>query len=529
MTARLNMNRDTSLDTLSDLKTWDVVVIGGGATGLGVALDALTRGFSTVLVEARDFAQGTSSRSTKLIHGGVRYLAQGNVALVREALRERGRLARNAPHLCRNQAFVLPGERRLDAWYYALGLWLYDRLAGSLNIARSRHLSRMEMASLLAGVKPEKYAGGGVRYYDGQFDDARLALTLAASIADHGGTVVNHFPVTGMIKNDDGKITGVHCQDHFSGRSYTLKGRCVVNATGVFADALIAMDEPEAPPKIVPSQGVHLVLERAFLPGDEALIVPKTRDGRVLFLVPWQDKLLVGTTDTKVTAVEYEPKPREEEIAFLLDTASEYLIRAPTRADVRSVFVGLRPLAAPQQAGKSSREISRSHRVEIARSGLVHIFGGKWTTYRQMAEDTLDAAIQAGMLPGKACITADHRLHGYVDKNHQPDDATLSCYGSDAAAIAQMATDNPTLTEKIHPNHPYTYAQVAWALDREMAETLEDVLARRIRLLFLDSVAACEAAPAVADFITNRMHWDEVRKDQEITAFRLLTEQYTLK
>ena len=522
------MKRDRSLDALANDKIWDVVVIGGGATGLGVAFDAVTRGLSTVLVEARDFASATSSRSTKLIHGGVRYLAQGNLRLVREALVERGRLIDNAPHLCKTQAFVIPCETWGRRAYYRSGLWLYDCLAKKPSIGSTRSLSAAQAERRLAGVKAGKRIAGGVVYYDGQFDDARLAITLAESIVDRGGTVLNYFPVTALCKDNAGKIAGVHCHDTPSGQSYAIKGKCVVNATGVFADTLIAMDEPGAKPRLVPSQGVHLVLDRAFLPGNDALMVPKTRDGRVLFAVPWHDKLIVGTTDTPVKSIEYDPKPREEEIAFILDTARDYLSRSPTRADVKSVFVGLRPLAVPAGQGKATREISRSHKVEIAPSGLVHIFGGKWTTYRQMAEDTMDAAARAGLLAKNPCVTADLRLHGYVADNAHLNGTPLAPYGGDAAAIAAMAAADSTLAAKIHPNYPYTYAQIAWALDKEMAETLEDVLARRIRLLFLDAVAARESAPAVAEFIAAERQWDEARKAREMKEFRILTEQYTL-
>ncbi len=522
------MQRQNSIDILACGREWDVIVIGGGASGLGIALDAVTRGFSTLLVEARDFASATSSRSTKLIHGGVRYLAQGNLRLVREALVERGRLIHNAPHLCKTQAFVIPCETWGRHMYYRSGLWLYDCLAKKPSIGSTRSLSVAQAERRLAGVKAGKRVAGGVCYYDGQFDDARLAVTLAESIVDHGGTVLNYFPVTGLCKDNAGKIAGVHCRDTPSSQSFAIKGKCVVNATGIFADSLIAMDEPRSKPRLVPSQGIHLVLDRAFLPGNDALMAPKTRDGRVLFIVPWHDKLIVGTTDTPVKAIKYEPKPREEEIAFILDTAREYLLRAPTRADVKSVFVGLRPLAAPVGQGKATKEVSRSHKVEIAPSGLVHIFGGKWTTYRQMAEDTLDAAARAGLLPKKPCVTADLCLHGHVPDDTHPDDTPLAPYGGDAAAIAAMAAADPALAAKIHANYPYTYAQVAWALDNEMAESLGDILARRIRLLFLDAVAARESAAAVAKFIADKRQWDEARKTREIEEFHMLTEQYTL-
>ncbi len=520
------MHRQVGIDNLNNTQEWDVVVIGGGATGLGVALDAATRGFSTLLLEAKDFAKGTSSRSTKLVHGGVRYLAQGDVALVREALRERGRLAQNAPHLFKTQPFIIPGEKWWTAPYYTFGLWLYDRLSGKLSIGHTRHLSRAEARKRLSGVKDEKLKAG-VCYYDGQFDDTRLAITLAQSIVDHGGTVLNYFPVVGLEKNDKGQICGVRADDALGGSSFLIKAKAVINATGVFANNIIAMDEPQAKPRIVPAQGIHLVLDRDFLPGGDALMVPKTSDGRVLFAVPWHDKLVVGTTDTLVEKAEYEPKPLEQEIQFILDTAKDYLKRAPTREDVRSVFAGLRPLAAPKDEGKSTKEVSRSHRVEVTESKLVHIFGGKWTTYRQMAEDTVDAAIGAGLLPQKACKTTNLRLHGYVENVHL-DDTPLALHGSDADAIQALADENPELAKQIHPNLPYIYAQIEWAIEHEVARTLEDVLARRLRFLFLDARAAGEAAQAVAEFMALRLDWDAKRIAKEVADFGVLVEQYTL-
>jgi len=367
-----------------------------------------------------------------------------------------------------------------------------------------------------------------VAHGGGQFDDARLALCLALSIVDHGGTVLNYCSVTGIDKNAAGKIDGVSCRDELTGETYQVKAKCVVNATGVFANPILGMDEVHEKPPILPSQGIHLVLDRDFLPGDDALMVPKTSDGRVLFAVPWHGKLVVGTTDTLIKEPSYEPKPLEQEIEFILNTARDYLKRAPTRADVRSVFVGLRPLAAPKDEGKSTKEVSRSHKVEVSKSGMVNIFGGKWTTYRQMAEDGVDAAIGAGLLPQKACATRELKLHGYIDANRHLDDTPLTLYGSDAAAIEKLAAGNPELAKKVHPDHPYTFAQVQWAIDEELALSLEDVLARRIRLLFLDAKAAEAAAPAVAVFMAPRLGWSEERQKAELDNFVKLTREQQL-
>ena len=516
------MKRQEQLERAKSGEEWDVVVIGGGATGLGIAVDATTRGFKTLLLERMDFAKGTSSRSTKLVHGGVRYLAQGDVALVREALRERGRLGKNAPHLFKSEAFIIPGEKWWTAPYYTFGLWLYDRLAGKLGIGRTRYLGKDEANRLLQGVKPEKLRNG-VCYYDGQFDDARLAVNLAQTAVDHGATVVNYCEVTGLSKNDAGKINGVKAKDTLSGDTFDIKANCVVNATGVFTNEINAMDNPEGMDGVVPSQGVHIVIDREFLPGDSALMVPKTSDGRVLFAVPWHDKLVVGTTDTLVKDAEYEPKPLEKEIDFILNTAKDYLVKAPTRADIKSVFVGLRPLAAPKEGGKSTKEVSRSHKVHVTPSGMVDIIGGKWTTYRQMAEDAVDAAIKENVLPAKECKTVDLKIHG-----HQPADekSHLGLYGSDRAAIEALAKSDAKAGSKIHPNHPFLYAEALWAVREEMAQTLEDVLARRIRFLFLDARAAAEIAEDVARYIAAELGKDEAWVKEQTASFRELAKQY---
>ena len=483
------MQRNKAIEQLRTHGEWDVVVIGGGATGLGVAVDAATRGYSTLLLEAHDFAKGTSSRSTKLVHGGVRYLAQGYVDLVREALRERGRLSHNAPHLFRKQAFIIPGEKWWTAPYYTFGLWMYDRLSGKLSIGRTRYLGQGDARRRLKGVRDDKI-GAGVCYYDGQFDDARLALCLAQTATDHGATVLNYCAVTALKKGGDGRLEGVTAKDELTGESFEVKAKCVVNATGVFANPILGMD--------------------------------------VLFAVPWHGKLVVGTTDTLVKDPSWEPLPLEQEIEFILNTSRDYLTKAPTRADVRSVYVGLRPLAAPKDEGKSTKEVSRSHKVEVSHSGMVNIFGGKWTTYRQMAEDGVDAAIGAGLLPAKPCRTQELRLHGYIDEKQHMDDTPLTLYGSDAMAIGKLIAAEPKLADRIHPAYPFTFAQVQWAIDEEVAQSLEDVLARRIRLLFLDARAAEAAAPAVADFMAKRMGWSDSRKQAELDSFVKLTKQYRL-
>ncbi|WP_345072550.1 glycerol-3-phosphate dehydrogenase/oxidase [Hymenobacter fastidiosus] len=522
--------RATHLARLAETPEWDILVIGGGATGLGVAVDAATRGYRTLLLERADFAQATSSRSTKLVHGGVRYLAQGNVRLVREALRERGRLLRNAPHLVRRQAFVIPCYHWWEQGWYLLGLKLYDALAGRLSLGSARALSAAETRQHLPGLQTRGLRGG-VLYYDGQFDDARLALNLAQTAADHGATVLNYVAVTGLQKDAAGRLGGATVRDAETGREYELRAKVVVNATGVFVDAVRHLDQP-APPLVRPSQGVHVVLPRAFLPGAEALMIPSTPDGRVLFAVPWQGRVVVGTTDTLVAQAATEPRPLAAEIDFILETAGRYLARPPQRADVLSTWAGLRPLAAPTQVGAATKEISRGHKLLVSASGLLTITGGKWTTYRQMAEDVVDRARQLGALAVQPCSTAELPIHGFVPTGSaaQPAEAAdpLATYGSEAAAVRDLLRENPAWAEELIVGFSGIQAQVVWAARHEMARTVEDVLARRLRLLFLDARAAQAAAPVVARLLAAELGLSETWQQQQLKAFRALAAGYGL-
>jgi glycerol-3-phosphate dehydrogenase len=520
------MQRATQLQRLQDeIGSWDAIVIGGGASGLGVAVDAATRGLRTVLLEAHDFAKGTSSRSTKLVHGGVRYLAQGQVALVREALRERGRMLGNAPHLCHDQAFVIPCYRWWERAWYRIGLGVYDLLAGKLSLGHTRVLSKAETQKALPGISAEGLRGG-VLYHDGQFDDARLAVALARTAAHHGACVINHARVVDLLKDNEGRVCGVVMEDALDGTRRTIRARVVINCTGVFTNSILAMDNHDDRDHIVPSQGIHLVLDRSFLPGDDALMIPRTPDGRVLFAIPWQDRLVVGTTDIPVDAVSEEPKPLEEEIAFVLETVGRYLTRKPRRADILSMYAGLRPLAK-QREGQRTAEISRGHRVLIAESGLISLLGGKWTTYRSMAEDVLDQAVARFGMKAGPCITADLPIHGKPITSLKATDH-LACYGSDAELIREMISADPAMGERLHPSFPHTLGEVLFAVRHEMACTVEDVLARRVRLLFLDANAALQAAPKVAELMAKEQARDQGWVDGQVAAFTALTGGYRM-
>jgi glycerol-3-phosphate dehydrogenase len=516
------MNRTQSIDTIkTDGGYWDIVVIGGGATGLGCALDGASRGYKTLLVEQYDFAKGTSSRSTKLVHGGVRYLQQGNIALVLEALHERGLLIQNAPHLVQNQAFIVPNYEWWDGPFYGVGLKVYDLLAGRLGLGPSKWLSKAQTLQRIPTLEPDRLRGG-VIYFDGQFDDARLAVNLAQSIADAGGVPVNYMQVTGLTYAGQ-MLDGVKLKDTLDGDEHHVRARVVVNATGIFTDDILRMDQPGATPIITHSQGVHLVLDKRFLKGKTAIMVPQTEDGRVLFAVPWHDRVLVGTTDTPVDRAGIEPRPFEEEIEFILKHAAQYMVDDPTREDILCVFAGLRPLVGAGEGNKTA-SISRDHHLEVSPSGLVTITGGKWTTYRKMAEDAVNQAALIAGLPESECRTRKLRIHGWL-KNMDPQDS-LGAYGSDAVAIRRIIDKDPRMGEKLHDNLPYVKAEIIWAVGSEMALTLEDVLARRTRCLILDAAASMAVAEDTARIMARELGWRPERQQQQVAEYKRLAMGY---
>lgn len=501
------MNRPDMLAALrARSEPWDILVVGGGATGLGAALDAAGRGYAVALLERSDFAKGTSSRSTKLVHGGVRYLQQGNVSLVIEALRERGRLLRNAPHLVRDVPFIVPSYEWWESPFYGVGLKVYDMLAGRYGFGRSSILSK---AAVVEAIPSINTAGllGGTRYFDGQFDDARLAINLAQTAAEQGATLVNYAAAVGLLKSAAGAVEGVAARDEETGEEFDVRARVVVNATGPFADALRRLDHPDAQPVIAPSQGAHVVLDRSFLPGSAAIMVPHTRDGRVMFAIPWYDVAVVGTTDTPVETVDPEPRPLPEEIDFILDTANRYLARPAAPADIRSVFAGIRPLVRAEGAERTA-SLSRDHTILIdPDSGLLTVAGGKWTTYRRMAEDVVDQAAALGGLEPRECVTRRLPIHG--SHHHADRFGRLAFYGADAPEIERLAAADPALAKSVHPRLALTAAEVRWACREEMARTVEDVLARRSRSLVFDARAAAEAAPRVAALMAAELGRDE--------------------
>ncbi len=527
------MKRSEMLAAIEDRSSlWDVIIIGGGATGLGAAVEAASRGHRTILVEAEDFAKGTSSRSTKLIHGGVRYLRQGKVGMVGQSLRERQRLLQNAPHLVHSLEFVLPTFRfGARAFYYA-GLRSYDILAGQWLSGRARLLSRHATCEHLPTLRDEKLRGG-VLYTDGQFDDARLAIALAQTAVDLGAVVVNYMSVVRLVRTQQ-RVTGVVVRDADSGNEFELRGKVVLNATGVFADDILKMDDEQpnsrasdSRPEVVPSQGSHLVFDASFLPGSSALMIPETDDGRVLFAIPWHGKVLLGTTDIAVKSVSREPRPMAQETAYLLEYAGRYLQRAPEESDILSRFAGLRPLVGCRSGSAKTSRLSREHEIYTSASGLITVIGGKWTTYRQMGEDLIDRAETTAGLTHKLSRTATLKLHGCPPDATKDQTHLQNVYGSDSARIDSLIRENPELSSAIHPRLPYRAAHVIWAARFEMAQTIEDVLARRTRSLFLDAKAAMESAEFVGKLLQQEMNRSDDWTRKQIQQFSEVACGYT--
>lgn len=491
------MNRNQMIQQLQSQPQWDICIIGGGATGLGAAVDAASRGFKTVLFEKYDFGKGTSSRSTKLVHGGVRYLQQGNIKLVMEALKERGLLLHNAPHLVHNQKFVVPNYKWWEKPFYGIGLKIYDWMAGSLGLGPSELLSKEEILALAPTLEPEDLMGGVV-YHDGQFDDARLAIDLAKTAAYYNATLLNYAAVTGLLKKDN-KIIGVTVNDTCSGHDYTINAKVVINATGVFTDHIMQLDDAAHEPIITASQGIHIVVDKEFLPGDTAIMIPRTDDGRVLFAVPWHHKIVLGTTDTAIETITEEPIAQKQEIDFILTHISRYLTKDPQYSDIRSIFAGLRPLIKANK--KTTAALSREHLIDVAESGLLTIAGGKWTTYRKMAEEVIDTAISKLNLPERKCITQELRIQG-----HDQPSPIVSIEGLTDEELAAL---------------------IQQSVQQELCMTVEDFLSRRTRQLLLNAELAIQKAPQVATIMAQYLAKDESWETEQINNFRQLAHHYT--
>lgn len=518
-------SREALITKTNSTDSWDVIVIGGGATGLGAAVDSAARGYRTLLLEQVDFSKATSSRSTKLVHGGVRYLQQGNISLVREALHERGLMFENAPHLVKNLGFVVPQYKWWEGPFYGIGLKLYDLLAGKLNFEPSRYLNPQQTIEHIPNLEPDGLVGG-TQYYDGQFDDSRMCIALARTALDLNATTLNHAEVTGLIRDQADHVCGVTFEDKETGIEHKARGSVVINATGVFANAVRRMDDVQCKSVVEPSRGVHLVLDASFLAGDTAIMVPHTDDGRVLFVIPWHGRCLVGTTDEKAPAPIMEPRATNEEVDFILRNASRYLARVPQREDIRSVFAGLRPLV--RNEGKATKMISREHEILVSRSGLVTVIGGKWTTYRKMADDVMDHAIDVGGLKRKPCVTQHLHIRGYLDRHdpRMPNEDWLRVYGADSREVLAICKETPGGEKLLHPRLPYPKGVVVHAVRHEMARTVEDVLARRTRALLLDAKAAEDCAEETAHLMANELNRDASWVTDQVNQFRELAWGY---
>lgn len=515
------MNRAQHLQQLKYTTHWDIIIIGGGATGLGAAVDAAARGYKTLLIERDDFGKGTSSRSTKLIHGGVRFLQQGNIRLVRDALRERGLLLKNAPHIAYPLKLVLPAYRWYEKLYYGIGLKIYNFLSAKLSLGTTELLSVKRTQEYILGLDGKKLSGG-VAYYDGQFDDARLCITLALTASDVGATILNHCEVTGLIRESE-KVKGVVLHDILNNHTYEARGTIVINATGVFVDNILRMDEDGLPATVTPSQGIHIVVEKRFFPGDQALFIPRTDDGRVLFAVPYHNRVIIGTTDTVVDKIEREPVALQNEVDFVISHFNRYVHSGLQRKDVKSVFAGLRPLVKIPGKKKTAL-LPRDHTIWTSKGGMLNISGGKWTTYRKMAQELILRAHYESGLAYTRCQTETLKLHGWMKRVDYAD--PLFYYGSDAAAIRYL--QHQGYSQLLHPDLPYTAAEVIWAVGHEMAMTLEDVLARRTRALFLDAKAALQAAPYVAELMRKELSQDLHWKENQLREFEELAKNYIL-
>ncbi len=530
--------REQALEALA--RGVDVLVVGGGITGAGVALDAASRGYRVGLVERRDFASGTSSRSTRLVHGGIRYLPQGHLGLVRDALRERQLLFRLAPHLVRPLGFVVPlyqGARRplgmrLPAFLQPLaplgvraGLWAYDLFSRDPRL-RHRLLSREEVAQLVPDLRTE-----GLRstllYWDGQTDDVRLTHAVLATARRYGALTVNYAELVGLVRSH-GRIRAAGVADQLTGRTVEVPVRWVVNATGIWAERVASLEGASAV-RIRHSKGVHLVLRREAVEASAALVIPETDDGRLAFLVPWGGRFVLGTTDEPYEGDLDGPPVTSQDAAYLLDHASRYLRRPLRASDVTAVYAGIRPLVS--RSGGSTASLSRDHVVVASRSGLVTVTGGKLTTYRRMAQDAVDAVAR---LEGTGRPSSTHRIllsgaEGVEEAARELENAgldpdqrehLLATYGSCAAEVLRLAREDPALAVRLVPGLPHLLAEVAYACRAEYAVTLADCLYLRTRIAVLDGEAADRAAPAVAQQMARELGWDPEELERQVRRYR---------
>ncbi|PSC72023.1 glycerol-3-phosphate dehydrogenase mitochondrial-like [Micractinium conductrix] len=525
---------------------YDVLIIGGGATGTGCAADAATRGLKTALIEREDWAAGTSSRSTKLVHGGVRYLEKafknldyGQFKLVFEALHERNVLLRNAPYLSSSLPIMTPCYNWWEPPYFWAGLRMYDVIAGSQGLEWCRYLTPSQALSrfptLCSHRRDGKSLKGAIMYHDGQFNDSRLAVVLACTAALAGATTINHAEAVRLLKDSEGRVIGAVVRDNLTGKQVNVYARAVINAAGPFVDEVRQLSQPAAPKMIMPSAGVHVTLPDYYSPENVGMIVPKTKDGRVVFMLPWLDQTIAGTTDSDTT-VTMRPQPTEDEIQFILDAIADYLTVKVRRSDVQSAWSGIRPLALDPNA-EDTASASRDHIVTVDPDGMITVTGGKWTTYRLMAQDALDRAVrEANLRTGQPCSTATLKLVGSegfypalfteIAQNyivpHRPGAIDtnvakylVASYGDRASEITHIA-EQRKLGRRIVRGYPILEAEVVYAVHNEYCETPEDFIARRTRLAFLDRLACEQALPRVVELMAVEKGWNRWRARKEL-------------
>lgn len=516
------MQREAFLRAATSRRSpYDVIVIGGGANGLGIALDCAHRGLEVLLLERAAFGAGTSSRSSKLIHGGIRYLAQAQFGLVREALHERALLLRNAAGLVTPLPFILPAGKRLELYKYAAGLKLYDALAGEHKLSTSRILDSTETRRLAPQLGRAPLVGS-VSYTDAHFDDTRLLQALAHSAAARGATLLNHMPVVALHKNARGQLRAVGVRDALGGATHDFEARVIINASGVHGDAVRRLADATLEAEILPSQGTHLVVPNRFYSSDHALVMPRTPDGRVMFVMPWHGQALIGTTDTALDKLVDPPVPQREEIDMILTVTARHLHRAPSRSDVLSAFAGVRPLAAAPGSARSSK-ISREHAISVDSAGLVTVSGGKWTTYRRVAEQCVDVAVKLAGLRARDVSTRELELV-------TPDSARggVDALGFPARGVAHIGAEQAALAAPLSDALPYSGAHFAYAARYEMAMTVADALAYHTRALFIDARAALDIAPRVATIMANELQRDTNWVASELAALRSIAAPFIL-
>ena len=505
-------------------QNYDVIIIGGGATGLGVAIESVSRGYKTILFEQEDFGKSTSSKSTKLVHGGIRYLANLDFKLVKEGLEERYFFINNSRHLSKVQPYLIPFYSYKNKIKFTIGTFLYDLLASRYNIGKSKSINANDVIKLAPFLKTKNLIGGLI-YYDGQFDDSRMLISMLRTFENLDGVAHNYHQVIAINKNNNNVVTGVTILDKINNKIYEVKSKVVINATGVFTDDLINMSEDKLENNnLVVSQGSHILCKNDNLKSEYAVVIPETKDDRILFILPWHDCALIGTTDVKVSKPVLDPIASKLEVKFIMDSVKKFSKHEIKQEDIKSSFAGLRPLVK-KNSNTNSSTLSRAHKIIFSSNKLISVVGGKWTIYRRMGEDTINFAIQQGMLPKSNSITKYLKLFGWTEESIE---YPLSVYGKDYYKILDIQKELNNY-ELLHKDLPYYYAEVIYQIKYEMVKTVEDVLSRRTRAVILNPIAAVEVAPIVANLIAKYYNYDDNWISDQLNKFNSFAKNYIVK